>query len=139
MSRYPELQLDYSNLHCSCLREQSAGVPSHCGHRKGDWFDENLLVSPLQEGCEKRFMFTANGEVFPRSNADAAACATIERLGLDLPRLNALRAAAVEALQDLSRGEIEEVLVRGLDGSFPEYFTTIEDVLLRDDATRESA
>lgn len=138
-SRYPELQLDYSNLHCSCLREQSTGVPSHCGHRKGDWFDASLLISPLQDGCERRFMFTANGEIFPRSDADAAACATIERLGLDLPRLNALRAAAVEALQNLSKVEIEAVLVRGLDGSFPEYFTTIEDVLLQDHPIRGTA
>ena len=96
-------------------------------------------MSPLQDGCEKRFMFTANGEIFPRSADDAAARATIERLGLDLPKLNALRAAAVDALRDLSRTEIEAVLVRGMDGSFPEYFTTIEDVLLEDGSNEESA
>lgn len=136
--RFPDGQLDYSNLHCSCLREQSPGEPDHCGHRKGDWFDENLLVSPLQDGCEKRFMFTANGEIFPRSGDDEAARATIERLGLDLPKLNALRAAAVDAIRDLSTTEIEAVLVRGLDGSFPEYFTTIEDVLLRDQSAGDA-
>ena len=128
--RYQRLQLDYSNLLCSCLREQSPGEPDHCGHRKGSWFDEDTLISPLQEGCETRFQFTANGEIHPRSSSDVAAATTIDRLALDLPKLNALRAAAVGALDDLPESDIERVLVRGKDGSFPEYFTTIEDVLL---------
>ena len=130
LKRYQRLQLDYSNLLCSCLREQSPGEPDHCGHRKGSWFDEDALISPLQEGCETRFQFTANGEIHPRSSSDVAAATTIDRLALDLPKLNALRAAAVGALEDLRESDIERVLVRGQDGSFPEYFTTIKDVLL---------
>lgn len=59
-----------------------------------------------------------------------AAAATIARLALDLPKLNALRAAAVDALHDLPASDIERVLDRGQDGSFPEFFTTIKDVLL---------
>ena len=129
-NRYPLLQLDYSNLLCSCLREQPPGKPDHCGHRKGSWFDHDALISPLQEGCETRFRFTANGEIHPRSSSDVAAVTTIDRLALGLPKLNALRAAAVRALEDLPESDIERVLVRGQDGSFPEYFTTIKDVLL---------
>ena len=44
-------QLDYTNLLCSCVREGVAGEPRHCGHAKGNWFDENLLVSPLAPDC----------------------------------------------------------------------------------------
>ena len=127
-NRYPLLQLDYSNLLCSCLWEQSPGTPDHCGHRKGSWFDEDALISPLQEGCETRFQFTANGEIHPRSSSDVAAATTIDRLALDLPKLNALRAAAVDALDDLPVSDIQRVLVGGQDGSFPEYSTTIKDV-----------
>ena len=127
---YRDLQLDYSNLLCSCLRELSSGEPVHCGHRKGRWFDEEALISPLQEGCDTRFTFTANGEIYPRSHSDVAAATTIEGLALDLPKLNALRAAAVDALDDLPASDIRRVLVRGQDGRFPEYFTTIKDVLL---------
>ena len=127
---YPELQLDYRNLLCSCLRERSSGDPVHCGHRKGSWFDEELLISPLQQDCESRFTFTADGEIHPRSDTDVAAATTIERLALDLPKLNALRAAALDALCDLSPPDVQLVLNRGQDGSFPEYFTTIKDVLL---------
>ena len=129
-NRYPGLQLDYQNLLCSCVREQSPGEPDHCGHKKASWFDEQMLISPLQEGCETRFRFTANGEIHPRSSSDVAALTTIEKLALDLPKLNALRAAAVDALHDLSKPEVERVLVRGQDASFPEYYTTIKDVLL---------
>lgn len=129
-ARYRDLQLDYTNLHCSCFGEQLKGVPDHCGHRKGSWFEEELLVSPLDVDCEIRFRFTANGEIYPRSCHDSAAATTIKRLGLDLPRLNALRAAAVAALHDLSEPDIERLLVRGADGSFPQYFTTIRYVFL---------
>ena len=124
------LELDYSNLLCSCLREQAPGQPSHCGHRKRNWFDEQMLISPLQEDCETRFRFTANGEIHPRSSCDVAAATTINKLALDLPRLNALRKAVVDALCDLPKPGIERVLARGEDGSFPEFFTTIRDVLL---------
>ena len=128
--QYSDLQLEYRNLLCSCLRERSSGEPIHCGHRKGIWFDEEALVSPLQQDCETRFMFTANGEICPRSSSDLAAATTIESLALDLPKLNALRAAALDALCDLSPPDVQLVLNRGQDGSFPEYFTTIKDVLL---------
>lgn len=128
--QFPSHALEYQNLHCSCLRTLSPGVPAHCGHRKGSWFDEGLLISPLQSDCDKRFKFNTNGEIAARDCNDLQAKETISRLGLDLPSLNSLRAAAVEELQDLSPAEIREVLVRRPDGSFPGYFTTIEDVLL---------
>ncbi|MDE0447844.1 MAG: TIGR02646 family protein [Spirochaetaceae bacterium] len=127
---YSNLQLDYGNLLCSCLRERSSGEPVHCGHRKGSWFDERALISPLQQDCETRFSFTANGEIVPRSISDKAAATTIDRLALDLPKLNALREAAIDALQDLPVSDVKRVLVQGLDGTFAEYFTTIKDVLL---------
>ena len=72
----------------------------------------------------------ANGEIHPRSSSDVAAATTINRLALDLPKLNALRAAALDELCDLSAPDVQHVLNRGQDGSFPEYYTTIKDVLL---------
>ena len=86
------------------------------------------MVSPLDEDCETRFTFTANGDIFPRDN-DLAAKETIVRLGLDLPKLNALRAAAVDALADLSETDITKLLTRGSDGRFLEFHTTIKQVL----------
>lgn len=128
-SKFLNLQLDYKNLHCSCQQELSSGEPRHCGHRKGSWFDENLLLSPLEAGCEDRLRFTANGAVFPRSPNDEAAETTIKRLGLDLPKLRALRAAAIDALHTASSEEVERLLERGLDGRLLEFHTTIAQVL----------
>ena len=125
---FESLQLDYTNLLASCGRDQAAGMPRHCGHRKGSWFEEGRLVSPLSPDCEDRFRFTANGHAFPVENDDAAAT-TIGRLGLDLPKLNALRAAAVEALYDLPRSEVRRLLAGKEDGNFVPYYSTIKQVL----------
>ena len=129
VSRFRERQLDYGNMHCSCQRELSPGEPRHCGYRKGSWFDEGLLISPLEADCEDRFGFTANGDVFPRSIDDAAAATTIEKLGLDLPKLRALRAAAINALYALSSEEIGRLLETGEDGRLLPFHTTIAQVL----------
>ena len=128
--RFPDRQLDYDNLHCSCQQDPPRGEPRHCGHRKGSWFDEKLLLSPLEEDCEDRFIFTANGCVFPRSNNDATAKTTIDRLRLDLPKLRALRAAAIDALHTASSEEIERLLERRMDGRLLAFHTTIAQVLL---------
>ena len=127
--RYRELQLDYENLHCSCQREGVRGEPRHCGHLKGGWFNEELLISPLEEGCERRFRYTGNGDIFPRMDGDAGAETTILRLGLDLPKLRDLRAAAVDAFHDLSADEIRRMLERRADGGYLVFHTTIVQVL----------
>ena len=126
--RFRDLQLDYINLHCSCQQELVPGEPRHCGHRKGSWFDCNSLVSPLDVDCETRFRFTANGDILPREN-DPAAQTTIEKLGLNVPKLNALRAAAIDRLIDLSRADVLKLLRKGADGRFLEFHTTINQVL----------
>ena len=128
-SQFPSLELDYQNLHCSCLRQLSKGEPRHCGPKKDNWFDPTLLISPLQQNCGRRFKFNVNGEIHPRNPNDLAAKKTIKRLGLDLPKLIDLRRAVLGDLEDLSPPEIKALLVRGPAG-FPAYFTTIEDVLL---------
>ena len=127
--RYRDRQLDYDNLLCSCQRELSQGEPRHCGNGKGSWFDEKRLVSPLESDCEDRFQFTANGDIFPRQSNDAGAKVTIRKLGLNIPKLRALRAAAVDEMYRLSQTDISQLLVRGTDGKFLEFHTTIKQVL----------
>ena len=36
--------LDFKNMLCSCQQRLKKGDPRHCGNRKDDWFDEQLLV-----------------------------------------------------------------------------------------------
>lgn len=127
---YPGLALDYANLHCSCQRELSPGEPRRCGYRKGSWFDEDLLVSPLTSDCEVRFRFTANGDIFPRTAQDAGASATIQKLGLNIYKLRALRASVVDALLDESPANINRLLESRADGKFVPFYTTIKQVLV---------
>lgn len=127
---FRKLQLDYDNLHCSCQREPLAGEPHHCGYAKQDWFDEMLLVSPVAHDCEDRFKFTGNGVITPRRGNDAGAKATIRKLCLDLPKLRALRAAAVEPLCDLPTTEIRKLLKKDSEGRFVAFYSTIKQVLL---------
>ena len=123
------LQLDYDNLLCSCQRNLKGGEPRHCGNKKGRWFKEDLLVSPLAADCEERFRFTADGCIRPRKANDAAATATIRRLGLDLPKLRGLRRAAVDALYNDPPKEIDRLLGKPADAVFQPYYSTIKQVL----------
>ena len=76
-----------------CLHANGAqpGDPPHCGQLKGNWFDADVLVSPLQADCENRFRFTADGRVQAAENADNGATETGSRLGLNSSKLRRLR------------------------------------------------
>ena len=123
--------LDFGNLLCSCQNQIKRGEPRHCGNLKEKWFDLNLLVSPLDPDCEKRFAFTGDGVIKPAAEDDQAASETITRLGLDIPKLNALRAKAIEPFldEDLTTGEIQSFvsgyLSKDTSGRFGEFWTTI--------------
>ena len=123
--------LEYSNLLCSCQENLRRGEPRHCGNLKGDWFDPALLVSPLSVDCERRFAFTGDGGITPADEKDSAASETIKRLGLNISKLRALRAGAVEPFldEDLSPEEmrcfVSGYLAKDDAGRFGEFWTTI--------------
>jgi len=99
--------LDFANMLCSCQNQLNKGDPRHCGNLKGDWFDTLLLVSPLDSDCENRFSFTGNGAIKPLLPTDTAATETLNRLGLNIPKLNALRASAIEPFLEETLNEDE--------------------------------
>jgi uncharacterized protein (TIGR02646 family) len=105
------LSLNYDNLFVSCQAELQAGDPVHCGKAKNDWFDQDLLVSPLQEDCAEFFEYSLAGEILPTKNIlrSEAAQATIDRLQLNIPKLQAMRQAEITPLFDVEFS-IEEVL-----------------------------
>jgi len=123
--------LDFSNLLCSCQNQIKKGEPRHCGNRKDDWFDHDLLVSPFDPGCEERFAFAGNGLIKPVTDHDQAASVTIIRLGLDIPKINDLRSKAIEPFLDegLSHEEMQAFvtgyLTKDATGRFGEFWTTI--------------
>ena len=128
--KYPELQFDYDNLLCSCQRDPMRGEPRHCGHKKGSWFNEKQLVSPMAKDCEEKFKFLGDGQILP-DKGDAAAKVIIEKLGLNIPKLRAFRSAAVEAVMELPDSEIRSlVTMRDAKGRFVAFCTTIKQVML---------
>ncbi|MFM6409300.1 MAG: retron system putative HNH endonuclease, partial [Microcystis sp.] len=62
--------LDYANLLCSCQANLKPGEPRHCGNLKNSWFDENLLISPLNPDCESHFAFNYDGTIKPAQEDD---------------------------------------------------------------------
>lgn len=83
-------QLDYQNMFVSCngyVEEISTVDKESCGHRKDNWYDRNLIVSPVDPECERIFEFLANGIIQPHNN-DLRADAMIKNIGLNSHALN---------------------------------------------------
>lgn len=124
-AHYPELALEYSNLLASCPGEgddQNQGksqepltLAEHCGPWKQDWYDSDLMVSPLMENCADYFIYTGFGEILPTDDPTmkVAASQTIRRLGLNNSKLEASRRSALQAilpiLEGLSTDEIQKL------------------------------
>lgn len=96
----PDLALDYANLHASCIRETKPGSPLHCGHFKGNDFDEARHISPQDPVCELRFRFTLLGNVLPAKLDDGAANYMIDLLSLDCHFLSNRRQEALREVFD---------------------------------------
>jgi uncharacterized protein (TIGR02646 family) len=125
---YGHLVLDYTNLLVSCKgesedsgeSEEEHRVPVHCGHKKDDWYDEHLMVSPLDENCASFFRYAASGEILPTDELDKqqAAKITIEKLGLGIEKLRLMRSAAIDgallAIEGLTDEEIQ-LFAQGLE------------------------
>lgn len=79
-----DLALSFDNLLASCIRETEPGAPLHCGHAKGNKFDENLHISPLDSSCEHRFIYTLTGSILPVNSADVKAAYMLDLLRLDI-------------------------------------------------------
>lgn len=123
--------LDFANMACSCQSNWRPREPRHCGQLKGDWYDPCLFVSPLDPDSESRFHFLGNGTILPAQAGDTGAAETIHRLGLGIPKLNAMRRSAIAPFldPDLSPAEIARLAQAWLQpdehGRFNEFYTTI--------------
>ena len=132
-NKFPQEQLNYNNLLCSCQLECDQGEPRHCGPSKGSWYIEDKLVSPLDSDCEEKFKYTNDGQILPKSENDKDAKTTIKKLQLDIDKLNKLREKAIEPfIDDLSEEELN-MFVKGYladrsanNGRYNEFYTTIK-------------
>ncbi|MGC1246781.1 MAG: retron system putative HNH endonuclease, partial [Spirulinaceae cyanobacterium] len=97
---YPNLALNYNNMLASCKKETAPKEPQHCGVKKGDWYDENLMISPLSKNCGDFFIYTDDGQMLPSKelNKQVAAATTIDKLGLNIDLLQSMRSQAIESI-----------------------------------------
>jgi len=132
-SFFPEESADYNNLLCSCQKNPPKGEPKHCGTKKGNWYDKDLLISPLEENCEGRFRYTFDGKINPANKKDNAAIETIEKLGLNIKTLTDSRKKVLEYfIEELITKDIDDVvleirqlMVADSEGKYPEFCTTL--------------
>jgi uncharacterized protein (TIGR02646 family) len=135
----PELALEYTNLLASCQREAEPKEPLHCGRSKDEWYDEHLIVSPLNANCADFFRYTEDGQIIPTeySNKKLAAETMIEKLKLNIDKLKSLRSSAIQevldGLEELSEEE-RLILVQGFeqrdnDDKYEEFCAAIVYVL----------
>ena len=151
-SKFPKLKFKYDNLLASCYggetrreerttkRRKEQEEKFHCDPRKRDWFDENLIVSPLDPFCESYFHFSSAGEIHPTDDPEKsdAAKATIKHLGLNINDLNRDRKFVLNGILPgidmLDKSEIR-LLINGFKrrdketGSYEKFCFVIVDVL----------
>ena len=111
-SQYKHLTFSYTNLIASCQGEdeQRPTKPVHCGHKKGGWFDEDLMISPLDPKCLDYFKYTGSGEILAAENPDKqdAAETTIAKLALNINKLTKMRRKAIDAALQIVEGLDDE-------------------------------
>lgn len=113
---YPDLQLDYDNLIASCNKDKDPNIPPpvpvHCGHKKDKWYEKKLMVSPLIDNCTEFFRYTEDGQILATESSDKqdAAAKTIEKLDLNISKLQKMRQAAIAGILDgLDIDNVEDI------------------------------
>ena len=121
--------LDFSNMLRSCFGTSHRGKePLHCGFKKDSWYG-SIMVSPFDKNCEKRFKYLGDGRIKPEQVNDQGATETIHKLGLDIPKLNDLRRAAIGAITKVPHRQRRRFVKHYLaqkNGRFSGFWTTIK-------------
>lgn len=93
---YKSLELDYNNLHASCIKYLSDGIEPQCGHKKGSIFTTTLL-SPLETDCASHFWYTMDGVIH---GADARGDEAITIYNLNSKTLISQRKGLIDFFAD---------------------------------------
>ena len=131
-SKYPDLQLDYMNMICSCnggqkMRSKNPQYPLHCDAHKGN---QDIPVSPIDLRCGDLFVYDDDGGIHDNNSIDANI--TIEILKLDNEKLINRRKAAIYAYKYLSDEdtdwsvELQYVQNYQVSGKYSEFCFVLE-------------
>lgn len=123
--KFPDLQLEYGNLHASCGRNIESGDDSHCGHKKQDQYSD-LLVSPLEADCDIHFGYKMDGRI---TGLDERGDESVKILRLDSELLNAQRKELIDYFLGVDDENFGIALESHLDTSkdeFGEFYTMVK-------------
>lgn len=135
---FQEIDLDYSNMFASCNGEGSLLLDEHCGHKKEDWWRENM-VSPAEAEVETMFRYSFDGRIHSAARRPTTNIAQemIIQMGLDSFHLERNRRQAIEASEFFDEEEYSNDDIRGFidyysnkdNGSYVPYCMAIVDCL----------
>ena len=125
-TQFPHLQLVYSNLFASCTKEPSGTLDEHCGHKKGNYFS-NDLVSPLEADCSSHFTYKMDGSI---GWTDDRGRITVQKLHLDSALLDNQRKSLIDGFLAINDdAELQSDIDAHLDENdthLGEFYTMIE-------------
>lgn len=127
-SRYPKLSLNYDNLVVSCRTE---GINTSCGMHKSNYYDEKLFISPLEDNCDKNFVFYPNGQI---EGVEERGKYTRDILNLDSYELKKARSAQLKVCESYHDAELVKTyfLEPNNDGKLEAYADMIKYFYERD-------
>ncbi len=105
--------LDYMNIVASCNNVRT------CGRKKDNNYDKEKFVSPLDEQCEDKFTYYADGKIVGDDY-------TIDLLNLNDYELKNARKAVIKKLQNLDKDTINLVYMNEEDEEYQPYFNVIK-------------
>lgn len=120
-------EMDYYNLLASCNGYNDN--QENCGHKKDNWYNEYLTISPLSDECETIFKYTPDGRIL---SDDMRGKETIEKLELDNDLLKRARKTAIymsgffdEELDEDTRKELLEEYSTPVNGELEPFCKAI--------------
>ncbi len=135
--QFPEKQLEYNNLLCSCQCNQTKKEDNQCGMSKGNWFSEDM-ITPLQKDCEDKFRYTEFGQIKSSDENNPAIEETIEQLNLNSKKLKESREELINIFyfwdkdyEEITKSERKLVIEYLMEkennnGKYNEFYTTIK-------------
>ena len=134
-------QLDYSNMLVSCESDTIIEERDHCNHKKSNWFDFKLWVSPTNPEILKLFEYSESGKINPQNN-DERAVEMIRRLNLNSYILQEQRKVQYDMIvdcefedenlwndQDYIKATMDFYYDLGEDGKYTPFCSMIRDCL----------
>ena len=105
--------LDYTNIVASCNN------PETCGNKKENNYDEKQFISPVDENCEEKFTYYADGKIIGDDY-------TIGVLNLNAYELKNARKSVIKKLQFLDKDTIEECYMKEDDETYQPFYNVIK-------------